>query len=263
MENEAYRMTKSSIDDFLKKLSDEGMSKRYVAIHKNNLNYLMKVPEVFNRSLTKEFLEEWRRNLKEKGTAEATIRNYVKSVNRYLRFMGWDELCFQRGHHYDLRGKSFGYLTALTLTGEKKRKDNLWHCRCKCGRELDVPAVSLISGNTTSCGCLKEEILDHANKNIEGTSIRQTMTNRVRSSRAASGYTGVQRRRNKWQAVIQYKGIVYRLGTYEKIEDAVAARMRAKEAIMEDAAELEKLYDKLHSTEKTPGRKKNRVGEKK
>lgn len=37
-------------------------------------------------------------------------------------------------------------------------------CECKCGNQLPVPKASLVSGNTTSCGCLRRE---KAKKQIE------------------------------------------------------------------------------------------------
>ena len=49
------------------------------------------------------------------------------------------------------------------------------------------------------------------------------------SKHAVSGYVGVQPKRGKWQAILQYKGKVYRLGIYEEIEDAIEARRKAKE----------------------------------
>lgn len=35
-------------------------------------------------------------------------------------------------------------------SGQHKR---VWHCICECGKECDVRASDLKSGNTTSCGC--------------------------------------------------------------------------------------------------------------
>lgn len=52
----------------------------------------------------------------------------------------------------DLTGKQFGYLTPLYYI-----KGGKWHCKCKCGNELDVDTRNLNSGHTQSCGCLKKE----------------------------------------------------------------------------------------------------------
>ena len=52
----------------------------------------------------------------------------------------------------DLVGKTFTYLTPLYYI-----KGGKWHCRCKCGKELDVDTRNLNSGHTKSCGCLQKE----------------------------------------------------------------------------------------------------------
>ena len=51
-------------------------------------------------------------------------------------------------------GQRFGKLIALKRNGVNKLKKVLWRCRCDCGNELDVVAGSLVTGNTTSCGCI-------------------------------------------------------------------------------------------------------------
>jgi hypothetical protein len=52
----------------------------------------------------------------------------------------------------DLTGQVFTYLTALYYI-----KGGKWHCRCKCGNEVDVDTRNLNSGHTKSCGCLRKE----------------------------------------------------------------------------------------------------------
>lgn len=56
----------------------------------------------------------------------------------------------------DVTGQRFGKLIALYRT-EKREKDGecfLWHCKCDCGKEIDVSLRFLTSGSTKSCGCL-------------------------------------------------------------------------------------------------------------
>lgn len=48
----------------------------------------------------------------------------------------------------DLTGKTFTYLTPMYYI-----KGGKWHCKCKCGNEVDVDTRNLNSGHTTSCGC--------------------------------------------------------------------------------------------------------------
>ena len=52
----------------------------------------------------------------------------------------------------DLTGKTFTYLTPLYYI-----KGGRWHCKCKCGNELDVDTRNLNTGHTRSCGCLQKE----------------------------------------------------------------------------------------------------------
>ena len=87
------------------------------------------------------------------------------------------------------------------------------------------------------------ELLRESNKYIDHTSIRQSLEERVESKRAQSGYTGVTRKRDKWSASITYKKKCYYLGCYSKLEDAVKARARAKQLVIEDAEKLLEVYD--------------------
>ncbi|MBQ4060553.1 MAG: hypothetical protein IJD46_00865 [Bacilli bacterium] len=53
----------------------------------------------------------------------------------------------------DLTGQTFGELTALFSDTVAKDGQRIWHCRCSCGKEIDVRAGALRSGKTKSCGC--------------------------------------------------------------------------------------------------------------
>lgn len=73
----------------------------------------------------------------------------------------------------NLSGKKFGRLTAIKRIEDKiygKRKFIQWLCVCDCDNhtEISVLADSLVSGNTTSCGCYQLEIQKRKdNKNIK------------------------------------------------------------------------------------------------
>jgi hypothetical protein len=54
----------------------------------------------------------------------------------------------------DRTGQVFGKLTVIEQAGRDKLKKVLWRCRCKCGNETVVVSGSLVTGNTTSCGCI-------------------------------------------------------------------------------------------------------------
>lgn len=57
--------------------------------------------------------------------------------------------------YLDITGQRFGKLIALYPTETKKRK-MYWMCQCDCGNQVEVCGESLRSGNTMSCGCLKQ-----------------------------------------------------------------------------------------------------------
>lgn len=66
----------------------------------------------------------------------------------------------------DRTGQVFGKLTVLEQAGRDKLKKVLWRCRCECGKETVVVSGSLVTGNTTSCGCvLKAAITKHGGWN--------------------------------------------------------------------------------------------------
>lgn len=55
-------------------------------------------------------------------------------------------------------GQKYTKLTPLYELPERtKSRGKFYHCTCDCGNELDVPGVSLTTGNTKSCGCLRAE----------------------------------------------------------------------------------------------------------
>jgi hypothetical protein len=51
-------------------------------------------------------------------------------------------------------GQVFGKLTVLEQAGRNSLKKVLWRCQCECGKELVAVSGSLVTGNTTSCGCV-------------------------------------------------------------------------------------------------------------
>lgn len=63
----------------------------------------------------------------------------------------------------NLTGVRFGRLVAIERAPSKqtpnKTVQTVWKCRCDCGKEIEVRATALKSGNTQSCGCRKMEML--------------------------------------------------------------------------------------------------------
>lgn len=55
-------------------------------------------------------------------------------------------------------GNKYGRLTVTDYAGvSKTKKAHKWTCECSCGKIIQVRSGALKSGNTKSCGCLKDE----------------------------------------------------------------------------------------------------------
>ena len=60
---------------------------------------------------------------------------------------------------YDLVGQKIGRWTVQYLLEERtKKRGKIYHCKCECGNEKDVPAEILRRGESKSCGCLNREL---------------------------------------------------------------------------------------------------------
>ena len=244
----SHQMTPDTMAAFIESEIKKGASENTVRRLKATVKMVYEfLPE--DKLLTRERLLEWRADLNERGYAYQTIQNFVKWINIYLDYVGLSEIRFNRGKGKDISGMEFGYLTAIEPTDKRHRKDVVWLCRCRCGTMLEMPATRLILNNTLSCGCIQKEKIKRANKYFGGTSLEKSLKDPVTSTRSMSGYVGVTRKRDKWQAYITYKRQHISLGVYEKLEDAVKARARGKEAVMADATELLKIYEAIHEND--------------
>ena len=247
------RMTQESIDAFLENQIENGASKDAIRQRKGFVSFLYRwLPD--DKQLSKERLVLWREDMVQKGYTQQTILNYVKGINLYLDYMGWSEIRFNRGRSKDIKDIPFGYLTPIEPTKEKHRKDYVWRCKCKCGNIVELPATRLLLGNTLSCGCMKVENILSASKFIGGTHLVLSLKEDEKKTDTLSGYTGVSPKRDKWFAHITYRGKRYHLGTYSNIEDAIKARARAKELVMEDALQLLEDFEEFHKDDYKPDR---------
>ncbi len=86
----------------------------------------------------------------------------------------------------DLTGKKFTRYTVLEFYGSKNGKRK-WKCQCECGTIGIVGTNDLVSGNSRSCGCLKNELasakasrhkLSHSKVHDCWCAIRQRCENR-------------------------------------------------------------------------------------
>ena len=58
----------------------------------------------------------------------------------------------------EIAGQRFGRVVVLARVGFGPGKA-CWNCRCDCGVEFVTRGIDLRSGNTTSCGCYKRELI--------------------------------------------------------------------------------------------------------
>ena len=246
-------MTQDSIRSFLEHQEKKGVSQDSLRKRKGFVTALFSwLPE--DKELTRERLSAWREDMLQRGYSQQTVLNHVKGINLYLEDMGRPELRFTRGRARDIRDKTFGYLTPVEPTGSRDRRDIVWRCRCRCGNTVELPATRLLRGNTLSCGCMRSENILAVNRNIAGTHLSMSLKEKITNPGSASGYTGVARKRDKWFAYINYRGRRYHLGTFSDLEDAVKARARAKQLVMEDALQLQELYERVRGENPGPDR---------
>lgn len=259
MESSSHKMSRQTIATFLSYEKKNGANDNMMRRYKRSVEAIYEfLPD--DKILTTEQLLTWYERMKEHEYSCATIGNYVKYINRYLRHVGCLELQFRKNSSKNIKNMTFGYLTALHITGRDKRKNVVWLCQCKCGNTIEVPATQLLSGNTLSCGCLYREHLSRANKHIENTNLRQALKDEIINTNSKSGYVGVAPKRDKWQAYITYQGTRYNLGVYADMKDAIKARTRAKEIVMEDATRLLQYYEEIHRDDSAlPSRDKEKV----
>ena len=103
---------------------------------------------------------------KSTGTKEAMYRcrcdcgneNFIVSGNSlrtgYTRSCGcYIKEILRKMNMKNLTNQRFGKLVALYPIDESIDNSIVWCCKCDCGEYIYVPAVKLIRGSITSCGC--------------------------------------------------------------------------------------------------------------
>lgn len=58
-----------------------------------------------------------------------------------------------------LIGRKFGRLTVVSQLDRDRHGHRHWECKCECGKTITPSGQALKSGNTESCGCLKNEVI--------------------------------------------------------------------------------------------------------
>lgn len=139
--------------------------------------------------------------------------------------------------HTDITGQRFGKLTVIELSDRYgtrgARKCRLWMCQCDCGQIAYMATDSLKAPGERSCpSCASKH---NAAKAREGAGyVGGTQLSRIRNMNPiatnTSGVRGVyhDKEHNRWRARLKFKGKIMNFGSYEKFEDAVAARKAAE-----------------------------------
>lgn len=73
--------------------------------------------------------------------------------------------CFKKFPRNDLTGKKFGRLTVIRFFGyrdcnhfKRPRREQLWECKCDCGKVKNIIGRAMSHGKTVSCGCYHSEV---------------------------------------------------------------------------------------------------------
>ena len=136
----------------------------------------------------------------------------------------------------DISGQTFGRLTAIEPTERRDCKGSVyWRCQCACGNETVVTADCLTNGNTVSCGCRKQELMDGIHETltfVNGTCIDYLKARKSRSDNK-SGFRGVFKKGDKYRVSIGFQGKRYYLGTFLDFDEAVSVRKDAEKDLHE------------------------------
>lgn len=95
-------------------------------------------------------------------------------------------------------GSTFGRLTATPAFELRSRSDGRNRIYqtflCACGSETSIPAYSVLSGNTSSCGCLHSEIVSAQMKThgLSKTSSYRVALNKARRLQKKASSKGVE-----------------------------------------------------------------------
>jgi len=140
----------------------------------------------------------------------------------------------------DITGQKFGRLTALSPSDKRSgKKSVLWHCRCDCGREVDVAYNELLYTTVKSCGCQKKENdqnLKNRLTHVAGTSLDMIKSQKLPTDNT-TGYRGVYFIHGKYTAKIVFQKKQYYLGTFSTADEAAEARKAAEILLFDGTAD--------------------------
>lgn len=134
----------------------------------------------------------------------------------------------------DIAGQKHYCLTAIEPTAERCRRCVVWLWRCDCGNIVKISIDRVLSGNTRSCGCLKEAksisrtAAMRAKNLVDGTNVGRIQSKALPKNNK-TGVRGVVKKRGKYEASITYQKRGIYLGRFETLDEAAQARKEAEE----------------------------------
>ena len=157
----------------------------------------------------------------------------------------------------DLTGRRFGRLTVIRRVEGYPTPRGLrdgWLCKCDCGNEVVVSTGDLTRGRTRSCGCLRRETTskNHARTlgHYKGTAITKIRPDRAANRDNELGVKGIHwhEKKQKYRAMIYFRGKSKHLGYFDTLGEAVKAREEAEEELYKPLIEE---YERKNAIEKS------------
>lgn len=146
----------------------------------------------------------------------------------------------------NLTGTIFGRLTVLNYSGHSDKYGRaVWHCQCSCGTLINVDSKSLLSGNTTSCGCKNLEHKQRIDQLKETHRVNGVLVPTLKSKLRVDSKTGVKgvyfnKHQEQYVAQIQVGHKHIYLGAFAKLQDAAEARREAEDKYFKPILDKEK-----------------------
>lgn len=186
-----------------------------------------------------------------------------KWVNRHSLRRGLSKSCgCQINRHakdYGIKpGDKIGYWTVLRRGDRPNESKTYFLCRCICGKERWVAAHTLINGASMSCGCKRTD--GDSQALVDGRKISVAVREqhigtkyagfgRKTNKNSSTGVTGVAlTKKGRYRAYISIGKRQIHLGSFDKLDDAKAARKAAEQryfaARQEKADEIKKKLKK-------------------
>ena len=91
----------------------------------------------------------------------------------------------RREDHTD---KVYGFIRCVEFSHINSNKETIWNCLCVCGKELKIQIYRLKSGNTKSCGCKRNELIQRSKRLEPGEASFNHLVRRIKRRAAQLGY---------------------------------------------------------------------------